>query len=99
MGHAHMDLAGAAAAMNRLAADGQELASGWAGAQSAIAAGEAGIGGDVLGQAFRGVYAEQGAALREAAGAMPGLLGEDAAVGSRAVADYREADVSSSEGF
>ena len=61
-------------------------------AKSAIAGNEGGIGGDVLGQAFRGGYLPDSAAVRESADKVPDAITTDASLGNQAVGDYGSTD-------
>jgi hypothetical protein len=78
--------------MRGLTGMGDELDGGWRSSRAQIDAGEAGIGGDLLGQAFRGVYDGAGAALRDGADRLPQQVRSTGEAGMAGVADYVTAD-------
>jgi hypothetical protein len=88
----HLETDLAEPVMRGLTAVGDELDGAWQSCRAEIDAGEAGIGGDMLGQAFRGVYGGAAEQLRAGAGRMPGSLSESGGVGLACCADYLEAD-------
>jgi hypothetical protein len=88
----HMDTAGVTSMMRGLADHGLELDRGWQSAKDAISQGEAGTGGDVLGQAFRTAYEEAGRAMRAAADRLPGALAAHSDACMRCAEDYLSAD-------
>ncbi|MFD0204000.1 MULTISPECIES: hypothetical protein [Saccharothrix] len=98
-GHVHMDVAGLRDAVGGLEERGRGLLDSWRTRQQAIGAFEAGIGSDVLGQAFRGIYTAPSTALRAAADGVPRALVEDAEIGRRCAEDYRAADRSAADAF
>jgi hypothetical protein len=76
---------------------GETLDAAWAADRSAIAEHEAGMGSDLLGQAFKGVYATAAQATADAAGRVgPGIM-DDAAVAVRSAVEYVNADALVSE--
>jgi hypothetical protein len=78
--------------MRGLSQHGQQLGTDWQSTKSAIAGNEGGIGGDLLGQAFRGVYLPDSTAVRTAADQVPDSIMTDAALGHHATADYVSSD-------
>jgi hypothetical protein len=96
-----IDMAPAATAgeMRGLARHGEQLATDWRSTKSAIAGSEGGIGGDLLGQAFRGLYLADSAAVREAADRVPDSIMTDASLGHHATSDYVGSDGGAGEGF
>lgn len=78
--------------MQGLSQHGQQLGTDWQGTKSAIAGNEGGIGGDILGQAFRGVYLPDSTVVREAADKVPNSIMTDAALGHHATNDYQTTD-------
>jgi hypothetical protein len=78
--------------MHGLSQHGQQLGTAWQGTKSAIAGNEGGIGGDILGQAFRGVYLPDSTAVREAADKVPDSIMTDAGLGQHATNDYGATD-------
>ncbi|NUT45847.1 MAG: hypothetical protein HOV94_00810 [Saccharothrix sp.] len=91
-GFAHMRVDGIEPALHRLTGAGEELAATWRDGQNGITAGEAGIGADPLGQAFRAGYDADAARVRQVADLMPDLLLADGRAGHDAVVDYLAAD-------
>lgn len=85
--------------MHGLAQHGQQLGTDWQSTKSAIAGNEGGIGGDVLGQAFLGVYLPDSTAVRTAADGVPDSIMTDAALGHHATADYVAGDSGAGEAF
>jgi hypothetical protein len=75
-----------------LSQHGQQLGTDWGSAKSAIAGNEGGIGTDVLGQAFRGVYLPDSTAVRGSADKVPDAIMTDASLGNQAVGDYGATD-------
>ncbi|MEV4757342.1 hypothetical protein AB0J86_19805 [Micromonospora sp. NPDC049559] len=98
-GYLHMDVELVEPVLHGLSGTGAELDAAWQAGRAAVAAGEAGIGGDALGQAFRGIYLADSAAVRDNAGRFPGVLREDGQVGTDCVADYVAADARSAAAF
>ncbi|MEU5566824.1 hypothetical protein [Micromonospora musae] len=98
-GFLHMDAEVVEPVLHGLAGTGDELDAAWQAGQTAVSAGEAGIGGDALGQAFRGIYLADSTAVRDNAGRFPGALREDGQVGTACVADYVAADARSAAAF
>lgn len=82
----------AAREIHGLGQHGQQLGAAWQSAKSAIAGNEGGIGNDVLGQAFRGVYARDSEAVRQAADQVPPAIITDAGLGRQATNDYTNTD-------
>jgi hypothetical protein len=78
--------------MQGLTGMGEELDGGWRSSRAEIDAGEAGIGGDLLGQAFRGVYDGAGTALRDNADRLPQQVRSTGEAGMAGVTDYVTAD-------
>ncbi|WHT16534.1 hypothetical protein N8J89_25765 [Crossiella sp. CA-258035] len=95
MSFAHMRPAGVRTAMQALSQRATELDQGWQQDKSVIAGAESGIGGDVLGQAFRSVYTAPGQAARTAADRIGPAMAEDAQIGVRCAEDYLNADSAS----
>ena len=83
---------GVSTEMESLSRRGSALDEGWQSDKSAIAGAESGIGGDLLGQAFRSVYTEPGDAARVAADKVGPAMLADARVGMRCAEDYLGAD-------
>ncbi|WP_157620844.1 hypothetical protein [Saccharothrix sp. NRRL B-16348] len=98
-GFAHMQVDGVEPALHRLTGTGENLAATWRDGQSGLVAGEAGIGADPLGQAFRAVYDADAAKVRQVADLVPELLLADGRTGHDAVVDYLAADVRSRGAF
>jgi hypothetical protein len=92
VGFAHMATDEVAAAMRGLSAAGEALGAAWQADRSAIAGHESGIGGDALGQAFRGVYSAGSQAVAAAAGQVGPAMVADAAVATRSATEYADAD-------
>ncbi|OKI13950.1 hypothetical protein A6A25_16965 [Saccharothrix sp. CB00851] len=90
-----MQVDGIEPALHRLTGTGETLAATWRDGQSGLAAGEAGIGADPLGQAFRAGYDADAAKVRQVADLVPELLLSDGRTGHDAVIDYLAADVRS----
>jgi hypothetical protein len=88
----HMDTEIVEPVMHGLTGAGDELDGGWNSCRAQVDSGEAGIGQDVLGQAFRGVYEGAGAALRSSADRMPRSLRAAAETGMACCSDYAAAD-------
>lgn len=78
--------------MHGLSQHGQQLGTAWQGTKSAIAGSEGGIGGDLLGQAFLGVYLPDSTAVRAAADKVPNSIMTDASLGHHATNDYQSTD-------
>jgi hypothetical protein len=78
--------------MRGLAGTGDDLDSGWQQCRARVESGEAGIGRDELGRAFRGAYEQTGAALRTSANELPPALRAAADNGMACCADYTAAD-------
>ena len=78
--------------MRGLAGAGDDLDSGWRQCRATVESGEAGIGGDELGQAFRGGYEQAGAALRTSADTLPPALRAAADNGMACCTDYTATD-------
>ncbi|MEE6258216.1 hypothetical protein [Plantactinospora sonchi] len=91
-GYLQMDVEAVEPVLHGLASTGADLDDAWSTGRSAIPAGEAAIGGDELGAAFRGIYAEDSAAVGANADRLPDTLRTDAEVGSSCVTDYVAAD-------
>lgn len=89
---AHMDTAGVTSVMRGLADHGLELARGWQSAKDTITQGEAGIGDDVLGRAFRTTYEAVGHAVRAGADRLPGVFAAHSDACMRCAEDYLAAD-------
>jgi hypothetical protein len=85
--------------MHGLTGTGEELDVGWKSCRAQVDSGEAGIGADVLGQAFRGGYEAAGAALRGTAGTLPSSLRAAAGNGMACCADYLAADARAAAGM
>jgi hypothetical protein len=85
--------------LHGLAHHGQRLDTDWQSTKSAIAGNEGGIGGDLLGQAFLGVYLSDSAAVRAAADTVPAAIMNDAALGHHATADYVSTDGGAGDAF
>ncbi|GAA2826093.1 hypothetical protein GCM10010452_63070 [Crossiella cryophila] len=83
---------GVSTEMESLSRRGSALDEGWQSVKSAIAGAESGIGGDLLGQAFRSVYTAPGEAARVAADKVGPAMLADARVGMRCAEDYLGAD-------
>lgn len=98
-GFVHMDTGGVASVMTALSESGRALGTAWQGSSAAITANEAGIGSDVLGQAFRASYATESTALRDTADRVPTAMLADAEAGAGCVADYRAADARGAAAF
>jgi hypothetical protein len=88
----HMFTEGVEEVMRGLDGAGADLADGWRASLGEIDGGEGGIGGDPLGQAFRGVYDEPNTALRTHADRLHGALRTAAATGMSCSADYAATD-------
>lgn len=67
---------------------GQTLASGWAGAKSAIDGAVSGIGGDLVGQAFAAGFLAASEAVRSACDRVPPEFDRLVAVGNQSVGTY-----------
>lgn len=91
-GHLHMDVEVVEPLLHGLSVTGDELDSAWQAGQSAISAGEAGIGGDELGQAFRSIYLDDRQLVGANAGALPAAVRLDAQAGTTSMRDYLSAD-------
>ena len=91
-GFIHMDTEMIEPVMNGLAGAGADLDGGWRESRATVEAGEAGIGDDELGQAFRGMYEQAGATLRSSADALPPMLRAAADNGMACCTDYLAAD-------
>lgn len=87
-----MQVDGIEPALHRISGTGENLAATWRDGQSGLVAGEAGIGADPLGQAFRAVYDADAAKVRQVAALVPELLLGDGRTGHDAVVDYLAAD-------
>lgn len=98
-GHLSMDTYLVEPVLHRLSATGDELADAWQAGQGDIAVGEGAIGGDELGQAFRGTYLGDSELVRANAGALPGVVSTDAQLGTTCVAAYCAADSRAAEPF
>ncbi|RKR91896.1 hypothetical protein BDK92_6324 [Micromonospora pisi] len=98
-GYAQMNTGAVLPILRGLAESGRTLDSGWSNSRAAIADSEPGIGADLLGQAFRSVYAELSTATRQAGERLPAAILSDAATGERCVADYRAADARGASAF
>ena len=91
-GFIHMDTEMVESVMQGLAGAADELDSGWQECRAKVESGEAGIGGDELGQAFRGAYEQAGAALRTGADRVPPSLRAAAENGMASCTDYTATD-------
>lgn len=76
----------------RLDGEAQRLGDAWTSGENWIFANESGIGGDRLGQAFRGVYTPAATDAIDAADKTVTALADDAAVGQACVGDYHQGD-------
>ncbi len=79
-------------ALHRITGTGENMAAAWRAGQAGLSAGEAGIGTDVLGQAFHHVYDADSAKVRQVADLVPEMLLADGRTGHDAVVDYVAAD-------
>lgn len=77
---------------HRLAVRGRELADDWAGHESALADLERAIGDDVLGAAFRAMYATESATVKAAAQLVAASLRRDGEIAGTSARLYAEAD-------
>jgi hypothetical protein len=91
-GFIHMDTEMVEPVMRGLAGAGDDLDSGWQECRARVESGEAGIGGDELGQAFRAMYEQAGTALRTSADELPPALRAAADNGMACCTDYTTAD-------
>jgi hypothetical protein len=78
--------------LKTLAGLGERLGESWHSSEQWIVSGEAGIGGDVLGQAFRAGYDTDATAVRDAARRIPASITENALMGRQALFDYQTMD-------
>ncbi|WUI04102.1 hypothetical protein OHR68_20660 [Spirillospora sp. NBC_00431] len=88
----HMRPEAVAGSMRQLDGEAQRLGGAWGAIKNGILADEAGIGGDMLGQAFRGAYAPAATEATQAADTTVTALAEDATVGNACAADYCQGD-------
>lgn len=94
-----MDTAAAGQVFAGLADASADLRERWRGALAAIAAGEAGIGGDRLAAAFRAGYDGPSKAARSAADVLPARLTADSDAGRACAEEYEAADARGAAAF
>ncbi|WUI04101.1 hypothetical protein OHR68_20655 [Spirillospora sp. NBC_00431] len=82
----------AEAEFDRLSAKATTLESSWNRARQLITAGEAGIGGDKIAQAFRGNYDPPRDTAQRTADPLPGAFRRLVAAGRASAADYQTGD-------
>jgi hypothetical protein len=88
----HMDTDMIETVMRGLTGAGEDLDGGWRASRAEVESGEAGIGGDVLGQAFRGAYEAPSRMLRSRADELPPALRTAADNGMACCTDYVAAE-------
>ena len=97
MGFVQMDTDEVTAAMGTLSTVGESLGAAWGADHGTITGHEAGIGTDVLGQAFRMVYRAPSQATAAAADRVGPAIVADAEVATRSATEYAAADSSGAE--
>lgn len=94
-----MDTPATGALVQRLSATGDELDTAWQAAKPSISGWEQGVGNDVLGAAFRGIFQADHEAVRTRAEEIPGALRTAGEAGMTGVREYQEFDTESAAHF
>ena len=87
-----MDTAGVLHEMVRLRDNGETLDRAWSAARATIDGNDAGIGADLLGSTFRGVYAPDHTRVQDLANGVPPMMSASAQIGEQCAYWYRAAD-------
>ncbi|MEV6488680.1 hypothetical protein AB0M20_08595 [Actinoplanes sp. NPDC051633] len=95
----HMDTDIVEPVMRGLTGTGDDLDGGWRSCREQVDSGEAGIGQDPLGQAFRGGYESASRALRTSADELPRSLRTAAENGMTCCTEYAAADARAAAGL